>query len=81
MADDALTRWRRLAEAELKDRSLDDLTVTTPEGIEVRPLYTAEDLEGLEATGSLPGMAPFHRGVRATKNANRPWNVRKYPGN
>ncbi len=80
MADDALTRWRRLAEAELKDRSLDELTVTTPEGIEVRPLYTAEDLEGLEATGSLPGMAPFLRGVRATMYANRPWTVRQYAG-
>src|SRR5262245_10247455 len=52
----------------------------TPEGIPVKPLYTAADLEGLEAVGSLPGFDPFVRGVRATMYSNRPWTVRQYGG-
>jgi len=72
--------WRELADKELRDRAPQDLVAATPEGIDVRPLYTAEDLEGLEAVGSLPGMAPFLRGVRATMYANRPWTIRQYAG-
>jgi methylmalonyl-CoA mutase len=52
----------------------------TPEGIAVKPLYTADDLEGLEAVGTLPGIDPFARGVRATMYANRPWTIRQYAG-
>src|SRR5262249_14278599 len=52
----------------------------TPEGIDVQPLYTAEDLEGLESVGGLPGIEPFVRGVRATMYANRPWTIRQYAG-
>src|SRR5262245_32532704 len=52
----------------------------TPEGIPVKPLYTAADLEGLEAVGSLPGFDPFVRGVRATMYSNRPWTIRQYAG-
>ena len=52
----------------------------TPEGIPVKPLYTAADLEGLEAVGTLPGFDPFLRGVRATMYANRPWTIRQYAG-
>ena len=73
-------RWREIAAAELRDRSLEDLTRETPEGIPIRPLYTAEDLEGLEWTGSLPGMTPYVRGPRATMYANRPWTIRQYAG-
>ncbi|MCC6831623.1 MAG: methylmalonyl-CoA mutase [Thermoleophilia bacterium] len=72
--------WRQRAQAELGDRPLDDLTRVTPEGIPVKPLYTAEDLEDIEFLGSLPGFAPFVRGVRATMYANRPWTVRQYAG-
>ena len=71
--------WQELATKELKgDPS--SLTWVTPEGIPVKPLYTAEDLEGLETTGGLPGFAPFTRGVRATMYANRPWTIRQYAG-
>src|ERR671937_2197179 len=52
----------------------------TPEGIEVDPLYTAADLEELEAVGTLPGFEPFTRGIRATMYANRPWTIRQYAG-
>ena len=72
--------WRELASKECKGRSPDELTWNTPEGIAVNPLYTAEDLAGIEHLDSLPGMAPFVRGPRATMYAGRPWTVRQYAG-
>jgi methylmalonyl-CoA mutase len=74
-----LSDWQELATKELKgDPS--SLTWDTPEGIPVKPIYTAEDLEGLEGVGTLPGIEPFVRGVRATMYANRPWTIRQYAG-
>ncbi|MDH3724681.1 MAG: methylmalonyl-CoA mutase family protein, partial [Thermoleophilia bacterium] len=73
-------RWSAIAEGELRNRRLDELTVGTPEGIDIRPLYTAEDLEELEAVGTLPGLPPYMRGPRATMYANRPWTIRQYAG-
>ena len=75
-----LEAWARAAQRELGERDLAELTRVTPEGIPVKPLYTAEDLEGIEAVGSVPGAAPFMRGVRATMYANRPWTIRQYAG-
>jgi len=72
--------WAALAAKELKNRSLGELTWAAPEGFAVKPLYTAADLEGVEATDSLPGFAPFLRGVRATMYAGRPWTIRQYAG-
>ena len=72
--------WVSLAEKELKGRGLSSLTWATPEGFPVKPLYTAADLEGIEAADSLPGLAPFMRGVRATMYAGRPWTIRQYAG-
>jgi len=69
-----------LARRDLGERPLDSLTWETPEGIAVKPLYTAADLERLEHVASLPGFAPFVRGPRATMYANRPWTVRQYAG-
>ncbi len=71
--------WRALAERELKT-DIDRLTWHTPEGFDVAPLYTAADLEGLEAVDTLPGFDPFVRGIRATMYANRPWTIRQYAG-
>lgn len=71
--------WTKLAERELK-ASPETLTWHTPEGIEVKPLYTAEDLQGMEHLASLPGEAPFVRGPRATMYAGRPWTIRQYAG-
>ncbi|MCZ7675358.1 MAG: methylmalonyl-CoA mutase [Roseovarius sp.] len=73
-------KWRELAEAELRGRPLDDLTWKTLEGIDVRPLYTEEDTEGLGHLGSIPGEPPFTRGVKATMYAGRPWTIRQYAG-
>ncbi|MEL7099518.1 MAG: methylmalonyl-CoA mutase [Pseudomonadota bacterium] len=72
--------WRKLAEAELRGRPVDDLTWQTLEGIAVKPLYTAEDLEGVAHLGTIPGEAPFTRGVKATMYAGRPWTIRQYAG-
>ncbi len=74
------SQWRALAERELGGRNPDDLTWTTPEGLAVKPLYTAADLEALEFVDTLPGLAPYLRGPRATMYANRPWTVRQYAG-
>ena len=75
-----LEAWRRLAEQELGGKAPESLAWHTPEGIEVKPLYTAADLERLETLGSLPGFPPFIRGPRATMYANRPWTIRQYAG-
>jgi len=77
---DAKTRWQELATGELRGRSLDDLTWKTLEGIDVQPLYTADDVDGLDHLGSIPGEAPFTRGVKATMYAGRPWTIRQYAG-
>ena len=73
-------KWRSLAEAELRGRPLDDLTWQTLEGIPVKPVYTEADTEALDHLGTIPGMAPFTRGVKATMYAGRPWTIRQYAG-
>jgi len=75
-----LKTWKTLAEKELRGRPLDDLTWNTPEGIDVKPLYTADDLDGLDHLASTPGSAPFVRGPKATMYAGRPWTIRQYAG-
>ena len=76
----SIDEWRALAAKELRGGDPDALTWETPEGIPVKPVFTAADLEGLEAVDSVPGFAPFLRGVRATMYANRPWTIRQYAG-
>jgi len=78
MGDDR-ARWRELAARELKGADPDSLRRATPEGIDVSPLYTADDVPG-EGWPGVPGEAPFTRGVRATMYANRPWTIRQYAG-
>jgi methylmalonyl-CoA mutase len=75
-----LEDWRALADKECKGKSAEDLVWNTPEGIPVKPLYTADDLKGLTHLDSLPGMAPFVRGPKATMYSGRPWTVRQYAG-
>ena len=66
--------WQAAADREVKGK---DLNWETPEGITVKPLYTAEDVS---ADPGLPGFAPFTRGVRASMYAGRPWTIRQYAG-
>ncbi|HSJ19180.1 MAG TPA: methylmalonyl-CoA mutase [Nocardioidaceae bacterium] len=75
-----LDDWRRLATKDLKGADPDTLVWHTPEGIDVKPLYTSADLSGIEDLDLLPGLPPFTRGVRATMYANRPWTIRQYAG-
>ena len=79
MAQDK-SKWSALADKELRDKSAEDLTWKTLEGIEVSPIYTQEDLSNLEHLGTLPGQEPFTRGVKATMYAGRPWTIRQYAG-
>jgi methylmalonyl-CoA mutase len=65
--------WKKAADKEVKGK---DLTWRTPEGIAVKPLYTAADA----GDPGLPGFAPFTRGVRASMYAGRPWTIRQYAG-
>ncbi len=72
--------WSTLAEKELRGRPLDDLNWQTLEDIDVKPLYTEDDTKDLPHMGSLPGIGPFTRGVKATMYAGRPWTIRQYAG-
>ncbi len=80
MTKPTLQDWRSLAQKELKGRDPEDLTWNTLEGIAVKPLYTQDDVEGLDHLGTLPGFGPFTRGPRATMYAGRPWTIRQYAG-
>ncbi|MBU2357472.1 MAG: methylmalonyl-CoA mutase, partial [Alphaproteobacteria bacterium] len=72
--------WKTIAAKELRGRALSDLTWHTLEGIDVQPLYTADDVADLPHMGGIPGQAPYTRGVKATMYAGRPWTIRQYAG-
>ncbi len=72
--------WQKAAEKSLKGKPLSTLNWDTPEGIVVKPLYTAEDTADLPHTHTLPGFAPYIRGPQATMYAVRPWTIRQYAG-
>jgi methylmalonyl-CoA mutase len=72
--------WAERAQGELRGKLLDDLTWKTIEGIDVQPVYGADDLVGLDHLESLPGEAPYTRGVKTTMYAGRPWTIRQYAG-
>lgn len=76
----SLEQWTELATKERKGRSPDELIWDTPEGISVKPLYTAQDTADLPCADTLPGFAPFVRGPKATMYAGRPWTIRQYAG-
>ena len=75
-----LDDWAARAKAELKGRDPNSLIWQTLEGIAVKPLYTQDDLAGLDHLGGVPGAAPYTRGVKATMYAGRPWTIRQYAG-
>jgi methylmalonyl-CoA mutase len=79
-APKSLPDWEALVAKDTKGGSSDGLAWHTPEGIVVKPLYTAADLAKLEHLDSLPGFAPYVRGPRATMYAHRPWTIRQYAG-
>ncbi len=77
--EDDLGEWRKLAAREL-GRDPDALLWRTAEGIDVKPLYTAADLDGIAHLAGQPGLPPYLRGPRATMYAGRPWTIRQYAG-
>jgi methylmalonyl-CoA mutase len=74
------TLWREIAQKERKGADPDDLVWHTPEGIDVKPLWTRADTAALDFGDSLPGTFPFLRGPRATMYAGQPWTIRQYAG-
>jgi methylmalonyl-CoA mutase len=76
----SLDDWQAAAAQSLKGKPLESLTWHTPEGIAVKPLYTAEDVAHLPHANTMPGFAPFIRGPQATMYAVRPWTIRQYAG-
>ena len=75
-----IQQWTELATKQSKGKSPDELIRNTPEGINVKPLYTKEDLNQVEFIDNLPGFDPYVRGVKATMYAGRPWTIRQYAG-
>ena len=72
--------WEKKVAEELDGEPIDSLIWETLEGIDVKPLYTADDLEEINHLDSFPGLPPYLRGPRATMYAKRPWTVRQYSG-
>ena len=76
----ALATWQKAAAKSAPGGQVDALSWVTPEGICVKPLYTAADVQGLPHTDTLPGFPPYVRGPQATMYAVRPWTIRQYAG-
>ena len=75
-----LDAWAKLAAKSAPNGDVEALNWQTPDGISVKPLYTAEDIKDLPYTNTLPGLEPFIRGPQATMYAVRPWTIRQYAG-
>jgi methylmalonyl-CoA mutase len=73
-------QWEEMATTQMKGKHPDKLRRQSPEGIEIKPLYTYEDIQELETVNTLPGMPPYVRGPMATMYAGRPWTIRQYAG-
>lgn len=74
------SQWEKLATKELRGKEMAKHVWATPEGINVKPLYTSNDLAEISYQESLPGMEPYTRGPRATMYTGRPWTIRQYAG-
>ena len=75
-----LQAWNKAANKAAPGGDINNLNWVTPDGITVKPLYTAEDTKDLPFTNTLPGFAPYIRGPQATMYAGRPWTIRQYAG-
>ena len=76
----SISDWEKAAAKSAPGGDLDKLNWLTPDGITVKPLYTAQDTASLSYTDTLPGFAPFLRGPQASMYAVRPWTIRQYAG-
>ena len=75
-----LENWKKNAINELKNPNVDDIYKNTHEGINIKPLYTYEDIENITHINTFPGEPPFLRGPKATMYTGRPWTIRQYAG-
>ena len=75
-----LEAWVKAAQKSAPGGDVNALNWLTPDGISVKPLYTAADTANLPYTNTLPGFEPFIRGPQATMYAVRPWTIRQYAG-
>jgi methylmalonyl-CoA mutase len=75
-----LSDWHKAAAKSAPNGDVNALNWHTPDGIDVKPLYTAEDTKDLPYTNTLPGFEPYVRGPQATMYAVRPWTIRQYAG-
>lgn len=80
VAASSLDAWEKAATKSAPGGRVENLVWHTPEGIAVKPLYTAEDTSDLPYANTLPGFEPFIRGPQATMYAVRPWTIRQYAG-
>ena len=80
MPHDSLRIWRDLVAKGSRGKTEKDFISDSVSGIPIKPLYTADDLEGLGHVDSLPGLPPYVRGPQATMYAGRPWTIRQYAG-
>jgi methylmalonyl-CoA mutase len=80
MTNKTVADWQASVEKQLKGKPLDSLNTETPEGITLKPLYTAADTASLPHANTLPGFEPFLRGPQATMYAGKPWTIRQYAG-
>ncbi|CAM3725503.1 methylmalonyl-CoA mutase [Polynucleobacter arcticus] len=78
--DSNLDDWKKSAQKSAPNGDINKLGWQTPDGIHLKALYTAEDIDGLQYTHSLPGFEPFVRGPQATMYSVRPWTIRQYAG-
>ncbi len=78
MSNKNIQEWKKLVEKELKGRFINNWI--SPEGIEIKPLYTEENLNKVNQKNTLPGIFPFIRGPRASMYTGKPWTIRQYAG-
>ena len=78
--NNSLQSWKENALKELKKQDIEAIIVETPEGINIKPLYTELDNKEIKHLGSNPGEAPYVRGPKATMYTGRPWTIRQYAG-
>ncbi len=77
---DKLENWKKNAINELKNINVEDISIDTPEGINIKPLYTSADNKKISHLDTYPGEPPFLRGPKATMYKGRPWTIRQYAG-
>jgi methylmalonyl-CoA mutase len=77
---DSIQQWEKLVSQETHSKQIEDINWLTPEGIVVKPLYTAEDVTNIPHKDNLPGFFPYTRGVKGSMYAGRPWTIRQYAG-